>query len=67
VINLNLPSLSQRREDIPLLIDHLTAKLNRIQGKGCKRKWDSNKVQSCDRKGAGCRTEMLGLIPQMPF
>ena len=33
VIHLNLPSLRQRREDIPLLIDHLVAKFNRLQGK----------------------------------
>jgi len=33
VIHLPLPSLRQRREDIPLLIDHLVAKFNRLQGK----------------------------------
>jgi PAS domain S-box-containing protein len=33
VIHLSLPGLAQRREDIPLLIDHLIAKFNRLQGK----------------------------------
>lgn len=33
VIHLKLPPLSQRREDIPLLLDHIIAKLNRVQGK----------------------------------
>ncbi|MBN1853088.1 MAG: sigma 54-interacting transcriptional regulator [Pirellulales bacterium] len=33
VIHLKLPSLSQRREDIPLLVNHLISKLNRLQGK----------------------------------
>ncbi|MEJ2246313.1 MAG: sigma 54-interacting transcriptional regulator [Acidobacteriota bacterium] len=33
VISLKLPGLDQRREDIPLLVDHLIAKFNSIQGK----------------------------------
>jgi transcriptional regulator with PAS, ATPase and Fis domain len=33
VISLKLPGLSQRREDIPLLVDHLVEKFNRLQGK----------------------------------
>jgi len=33
VIYLPLPGLKERREDIPLLIDHIIAKYNRLQGK----------------------------------
>jgi PAS domain S-box-containing protein len=33
VIQLRLPALRHRREDIPLLIDHLVEKFNRLQGK----------------------------------
>jgi len=33
VIRLELPALQQRREDIPLLVDHLVARFNRLQGK----------------------------------
>jgi PAS domain S-box-containing protein len=33
VIRLVLPALRQRREDIPLLVDHVVAKFNRLQGK----------------------------------
>jgi len=33
VVHLSLPGLSQRREDIPLLVDHLVARFNRLQGK----------------------------------
>jgi len=32
VVHLELPGLKQRREDIPLLIDHVVAKFNRLQG-----------------------------------
>jgi len=33
VIHLELPALRQRREDIPLLVDHIVAKFSRLQGK----------------------------------
>ncbi len=33
VVHLKLPGLRQRREDIPLLVDHLVGKFNRLQGK----------------------------------
>ena len=37
VIQINLPTLRERREDIPLLIDHFIRKFNRHQGKKIER------------------------------
>jgi PAS domain S-box-containing protein len=33
VIRIDLPALRDRREDIPLLVDHFVSKLNRLQGR----------------------------------
>lgn len=33
VVHMKLPSLKERREDIPLLIDHFVSKFNRLQGR----------------------------------
>lgn len=34
VIHIKLPDLKSRREDIPLLVNHLVSKLNRLKGRG---------------------------------
>lgn len=45
VVHLTLPSLKQRREDIPLLVDYVITKFNRLQGKDIA--GVSNPVMAC--------------------
>jgi len=51
VVELELPPLCQRSEDIPFLVDHFIARLNRIQGKS---------VEGIDQNA-------LGLLMSHPF
>jgi transcriptional regulator with PAS, ATPase and Fis domain len=37
VIRMNIPPLSERREDIPLLVNHFIDHFNRLQGKGIRK------------------------------
>jgi DNA-binding NtrC family response regulator len=61
---LNLPSLSQRREDIPLLVDHLVAKLNRIQGKEIEGVSDEVMAQLMEYEYPGNVRELENIIEQ---
>jgi transcriptional regulator with PAS, ATPase and Fis domain len=51
VIRIELPSLCDRREDIPLLVDHFVARLNRLKGKDI----------------AGVADEVLARLMEHPF
>jgi len=64
VISLNLPSLNQRREDIPLLVDHLVAKLNRIQGKEIEGVSDEVMAQLMEYEYPGNVRELENIIEQ---
>ncbi len=51
VLKIEVPPLRERREDVPLLVDHLVARLNRIQGKAI----------------SGLQPEVLGLLMAYEF
>lgn len=64
VISLSLPGLSQRREDIPLLVDHLVAKLNRIQGKEIEGLSEEVMAQLMEYEYPGNVRELENIIEQ---
>jgi PAS domain S-box-containing protein len=64
VISLSLPSLNQRREDIPLLVDHLVAKFNRLQGKDIEGISEESMAQLMEYEYPGNVRELENIIEQ---
>lgn len=64
VVHLELPSLKQRREDIPLLVDHLIAKFNRLQDKHIAGVSDGVLAQLMDHDYRGNVRELENIIEQ---
>ena len=64
VIRLDLPGLGQRREDIPLLVDHLVAKFNRLQGKDIAGVTDEVLARLMDHGYPGNVRELENIIEQ---
>ena len=64
VVHLILPGLEQRREDIPLLVDHLVAKFNRLQGKHIAGVSDQVLAQLMDHNYPGNVRELENIIEQ---
>ena len=64
VVHLILPGLEQRREDIPLLVDHLVAKFNRLQGKHIAGVSDQVLAQLMEHNYPGNIRELENIIEQ---
>ncbi len=64
VIHLKLPSLSQRREDIPLLINHLIARFNHLQGKNIAGVSDEVMARLMEHSYPGNVRELENVIEQ---
>lgn len=64
VIHLNLPVLAQRREDIPLLVDHLMAKFNHLQSKNIAGVSDDVLARLMDHDYPGNVRELENIIEQ---
>ncbi len=64
VVSLSLPRLSQRREDIPLLVDHLVAKFNRLQGREIEGVSDEVMARLMEYEYPGNVRELENIIEQ---
>ena len=64
VIHLKIPALRERREDIPLLVDHLVAKFNRLQGKDIAGVSQDVLVRLMDHDYPGNVRELENIIEQ---
>jgi len=64
VISLKLPGLDQRREDIPLLVEHLIAKFNSIQGKDIEGVSEEVMAQLMEYEYPGNVRELENIIEQ---
>jgi PAS domain S-box-containing protein len=64
VIHLQLPTLGERREDIPLLVDHLIGRFNRLQGKDVAGVSDEVMARLMDHEFPGNVRELENIIEQ---
>jgi len=64
VIHLRLPSLRERREDIPLLVNHLVTKFNRLQDKDIAGVSDEVLARLMDHDYPGNVRELENIIEQ---
>jgi PAS domain S-box-containing protein len=64
VISLKLPGLNQRREDIPLLVDHLISKFNSLQGKDIEGVSEEVMAQLMEYEYPGNVRELENIIEQ---
>ncbi|MBL7221527.1 MAG: sigma 54-interacting transcriptional regulator [Phycisphaerae bacterium] len=64
VIRLDLPGLKQRREDIPLLVEHMVARFNRLQGKDIAGVTDEVLARLMDHDYPGNVRELENIVEQ---
>lgn len=64
VIHLKLPGLNERREDIPLLVDHVIAKFNHLQGKDIAGVSEEVLVRLMEHDYSGNVRELENIIEQ---
>lgn len=64
VVYLQLPGLAQRREDIPLLVEHLTSKFNHLQGKNIAGVSDEVMARLMEHDFPGNVRELENIIEQ---